>query len=342
MLSWLANHGLRIASTGRVFCHEHPRKSTQIRDSALSVWEKSGIVSTRNLAQCAYGAMYGGKAVQKATTLTHSSGLRLSGLPCNGRHEHHVLQGKDPETGLHCTALASKYPKRLCESLVKDFVKYIKTTDPDHRLHALIFHSCPRCNGNMAAEHTRVRGCREWYRRPSVERARREANNRPSRRLTSKQPLPKPETGQPRRNPERGNPESRGDISGQPGPVRGKQRSISPESYQKELDKLKDQTTVVKKTVSFGPSPKTEDEVDKFINARGNPASSERIHSRLPVPLMHDHASVAYVLGKAFALLHEEDKVHPRPKLVGPGSMKSWYGLRKTLLAPGILASSWK
>ena len=241
-----------MGDTLSVFVHEHPKRSPQASDSPLSKWLSEGIAKQKTLAQCAYGACHCGQPVQKLTTLTCSSFLPLSCRPCNGRHTHCVLQGKDPATGLHLTALASVYPVSLCKSLVSDFKKYLeKSISPDesHDTFAAkpkvsVTTGCKRCLGDMSVEHTFDKHCAQRYKAKAKPAAAAPAKPAAAPTTPAAKAVAAPAakaSAAPATTPALPAPDLPAANVSRPS-TQGKQRSLTSTDYRKELDKLKDPT----------------------------------------------------------------------------------------------------
>jgi len=268
--------------------------------------------------------------------LTATPELRLTCLQCNGKHEHATLEVRDPKTGLHLTALASRYPRRLCQSLAADFVQHLRKTGQLSRRvrpkDAFVAKAhvpqdgCPRCLGDKTVDHTREKGkCRAHGKLPVTPRV--SGTSTPGQSRVPVTPLvpvfppdfPKtpataapssprpgiPPTPAPKASPVPTtplDPVPRGKGLGVPGDSKpssiGKQRTLSSADYKKELDKLKDPSLSI-------ASART-DEVAKYIRDLAVSPVPDTLTWDIKIPCLHEHRTVATAINRSYSLLSAE------------------------------------
>ena len=83
------------------------------------------------------------------TSVFSARQLRGKRLRCPGTHEHRVLRGRDPESGISWTKLAEPYPKRLCNMLAAASASDVGWLG-EHR--DLDLSRCAKCQGARIGE----------------------------------------------------------------------------------------------------------------------------------------------------------------------------------------------
>ena len=164
MLAWLVKVCKRQAQLGYGVVVEQPHGADSWRLSPLAQLERLQGFTRSRVSQCMHGAMHPQLKlpVKKDASLASNLRLRQTIRTCHVGHQHGILQGRCPRTGLCFTTLAATYPRGLAKAMVADFKRFIEDDEFTESRQALLSHqevplwTCRRCaNGPRTLDHVK-------------------------------------------------------------------------------------------------------------------------------------------------------------------------------------------